>query len=60
MEWISKEEKAGRKIDNEDLEYKEQLGEILPYEQELIPNYDEMIDEINKTIENREIIEQVA
>lgn len=43
-EWMSKQEKLGVKVDHEDLEYKEQLGEILPYEQELIPNYDEVIE----------------
>ena len=32
----------------------------MPYEQELIPNYDDMIEEIKKTIENKDIIEQVA
>lgn len=60
MEWISKQEKDGEIVDLEDLEYKEQLGEILPYERELIPNYDEIIAEVQKTIENREIIESVA
>lgn len=60
MEWISKQEKAGETIDLEDLEYKERLGEILPFEKELIPDYDEIIDEVSRTIENREIIEQVA
>ncbi|CDW73846.1 UNKNOWN [Stylonychia lemnae] len=60
MDWISQQEKAGNTIDNEDLEYKEQLGELMPYEQELIPSYDDVIIEINKTIENKDIIEQVA
>ena len=44
-------------MDKEDLEYKEQLGEVLPYEKELIPNYDDTLDEIDRTIRNREIIE---
>jgi hypothetical protein len=30
----------------------------LPYERELIPNYDETIDEVEKIISNREIIEK--
>eukprot|EP00347_Sterkiella_histriomuscorum_P022680 403337558 len=60
MDWLSKMEKTGQQVDNEDLEYKEQLGELMPYEQELIPNYDEVINEIQNTIEKKEIIEQVA
>lgn len=32
----------------------------MPYERELIPTYDEIINEIDKTIQNKEIIEQVA
>lgn len=60
MDWVSKMEKNGEKIDQEDLDYKEQLGELMPYEQELIPNYNEMIDEIQKIISNKTVIEQVA
>ena len=36
------------------------MGELMPYEQELIPNYNEVISEIDKTLANKEIIEDVA
>jgi RNA recognition motif-containing protein len=42
QEWIGKIDKLGVKIDREDLEQKEALGEIQPYERELIPTYDSM------------------
>lgn len=32
----------------------------MPYEKELIPNYDEIIANVEKTITNKDIIEQVA
>ena len=47
----------GEKVDTEDLDYKESMGEILPFEMELLPNYDEILTEVNKTLENRDIIE---
>lgn len=40
QEWIGKQEKAGITVDLEYLEEKETLGEILPYEKELIPDFE--------------------
>lgn len=39
QEWAGRQTKAGVEIDWADLEQKEALGEILPFEKELIPDY---------------------
>jgi len=47
-------------VDLEDLEQRSESGEIVPYELELIPNYATIIRDLDKTIEKRDIIEEVA
>lgn len=60
MEWVSVKERAGETIDTEDLEVKESMGELMPYEKELIPDYYRILTDIERTINNKDIIEQVA
>ncbi len=57
MEWLSSQEKAGEYVDLEDLEVKEKMGELMPYEKELIPDYDRIMSDIERTIDNKDIIE---
>lgn len=42
QEWLQRQAKAGVEVDMADLEQKEQLGEILPYEKEVIPDMEEI------------------
>ncbi len=51
-EWIAKLEKLGVTVDIEDLEQKEALGEIQPYERELITDYEIISQKIEKILEN--------
>lgn len=51
-EWIAKLEKLGVSVDLEDLEQKEALGEIQPYERELITDYDALSHKIEQLLEN--------
>lgn len=60
MEWIAKQEKLGITVDMEDLDLQEESGQIQPYERELIPLYDQIIDQVNSTLDRRDIIESVA
>lgn len=60
LDWLAKQEKLGLAIDTEDLESKAALGDILPWEQELIPNYGGLVGDIDRILANRELIEQVA
>jgi hypothetical protein len=53
-EWIAKLEKLGVSVDVEDLEQKEALGEIQPYERELINDYDSLSQKIELLLENKE------
>jgi hypothetical protein len=50
-EWLSKLEKLGVTVDLEDLEQKEALGEIQPYERELINDYDTLSQKIELLLE---------
>lgn len=50
-EWLSKLEKLGVTVDLEDLEQKEALGEIQPYERELINDYDNLSQKIELLLE---------
>jgi len=50
-EWLSKLEKLGVTVDLEDLEQKEALGEIQPYERELINDYDILSQKIELLLE---------
>ena len=52
MEWISRLEKLGASVNIEDLESKEALGEILPYERDIIPQYDRVAARIAQLLEN--------
>lgn len=49
---MSKLEKLGVTVDMADLEQKEALGEIQPYERELIPNFDQVSQRIERLLEN--------
>ncbi len=50
-EWLAKLEKLGVTVDLEDLEQKEALGEIQPYERELINDYDNLSQKIELLLE---------
>jgi hypothetical protein len=52
QEWMSKLEKQGIPVDLADLEQKEALGEIQPYERDLIPNYEQVSQRIERLLEN--------
>mmetsp|Transcript_47724 Transcript_47724/g.34982 ORF Transcript_47724/g.34982 Transcript_47724/m.34982 type:complete len:88 (+) Transcript_47724:359-622(+) len=58
MEWIERQKKTGEPIP-ENIE-DDDSDEILAYEKDLIPHFETVREQIEKTLENREIIEQVA
>jgi hypothetical protein len=47
QDWLQRQAKAGVEVDMADLEQKEQLGEILPYEKEVIPDMEEIQAKVN-------------
>ena len=54
-EWFGKQVKLGIKVDIEDLEQKEALGEILPYEKELIKDFDEVSVKIEILLQREDV-----
>ena len=57
-EWTSKLEKLGVTIDMAEYEEKEALGEIMPWEKDIIPQYDKVKARVDRLLENpKEVIE---
>jgi hypothetical protein len=57
-EWTSKLEKLGATVDMADYEEKEALGETMPWEMDIIPQYEKVKARVDRLLENpKEVIE---
>ena len=51
-EWLNRQRKQGIEVDVEEIEQKELRGEVLPYEKQLIPQYEEIKLEFREALED--------
>lgn len=57
QEWVSRLEKLGVQVDMGEYEEKEALGEIMPWEKDIIPQYEKVKARLERLLENpKEII----